>query len=178
MDLKESKYFYMIFSRFTPDLLGITASSAMITSLLELFVVRAGFFILGLGSSVPIFDYLAYVGYKYIGLVCIVAGGLVIPGASSILTKILWLYVSISYAVFTLRSLKDSLNLTSGFGSAAYDTGRLLPGAASSMDFSQPPYSGDVQRRRVYFLLLVAVIQAAFSYYLIIEPKLIPQPRL
>ncbi|KGG51145.1 hypothetical protein DI09_43p200 [Mitosporidium daphniae] len=170
--------FLIFYSRFTPDILGITSSSALVFSLLELFVVRTGFFILGLGSSVPILEYLAYVGYKYVGLVLIVSGGLLVPGNNGIITRLIWIYVSISYAVFALRSLKDILNLSSGLGDAV--GGGLLPGGAiTTIEASAAAASGTLQRRRVYFLLLVAALQAAFSYYLIIEPKFIPaQPPL
>lgn len=141
-------------------------------------MVRTGFFILGLGSSVPILEYLAYVGYKYVGLVLIVSGGLLVPGNNGIITRLIWIYVSISYAVFALRSLKDILNLSSGLGDAV--GGGLLPGGAiTTIEASAAAASGTLQRRRVYFLLLVAALQAAFSYYLIIEPKFIPaQPPL
>ena len=67
------------------------------------------------------------------------------------------------------------LNLSSSLGDPI--GGGLLPGGGiAGMDVSAASASGVLQRRRVYFLLLVAALQAAFSYYLIIEPQFVPAP--
>lgn len=53
--------------KFKPDILGLTASSALIFSFLELLFVKLGCYLLSFGNEIAFLDVMSYVGYKYTG---------------------------------------------------------------------------------------------------------------
>lgn len=53
--------------KFKPDMLGLTASSALIFSFLELLIIKLGCYLLSFGNELAFLDVMSYVGYKYIG---------------------------------------------------------------------------------------------------------------
>ena len=54
-------------TRFQPDVLGITASSAFLCSCVEVSLIKLGYYLLSFGHHIPLLDILSLVGYKYIG---------------------------------------------------------------------------------------------------------------
>jgi len=54
--------------RFTPEVLGLTASTGLFALGFELLLIRLGLFIFGF-PAIPLLDLLAYTGYKYVGCV-------------------------------------------------------------------------------------------------------------
>lgn len=51
---------------FSPDILGLTASSAFFVILIEVLLIKGGFYFLNVTSDIGILDLVAYTGYKFI----------------------------------------------------------------------------------------------------------------
>ena len=62
-----------LFVRFTPEVLGMTASSALVITLIEVLLIKFGCYILNIASDVVFLDIVAYAGYKYVGCVHLVS---------------------------------------------------------------------------------------------------------
>jgi len=56
-------------NQFTPELLTSIASTGFIISLIEIAIVKLGFYLLSAPSSVSMLDMTAFSGYKYVGVV-------------------------------------------------------------------------------------------------------------
>lgn len=54
-------------SRFDPEILGITASTALLIMLLDFCVLKGGCYLLGIQNTAPVVDAVAYGGYKFVG---------------------------------------------------------------------------------------------------------------
>lgn len=96
---------------FHPELLGYTATLAISVMLLEIFVIRAGTFILAISSSSQLLDLLAYSGYKFVGvilstLVSELLSHMGIAGAGGWVGWVVFLYCFGANAFFLLRSLR------------------------------------------------------------------------
>ena len=53
--------------RFTPEQLGMTASSALVWLFVELMVIIMTLYVFGMSADVRYLDLLALCGYKYVG---------------------------------------------------------------------------------------------------------------
>ena len=51
---------------FSPDILGLTASSAFFVILIEVLLVKAGFYFLNVSTDIGLLDLISYTGYKFI----------------------------------------------------------------------------------------------------------------
>jgi hypothetical protein len=58
--------------RFSPEQLGITASSALVWLIMEIVLLLLAMYILQLSTDIRYLDLLAYCGYKYLGYVLLV----------------------------------------------------------------------------------------------------------
>lgn len=56
-------------SRFDPEILGLTATTALFIVFADFLVLKVGCYILGIQSSSPVVDLMAYCGYKFVGCV-------------------------------------------------------------------------------------------------------------
>jgi protein transport protein YIF1 len=56
-------------SRFHPEIFGVVATKAIVVLILDFLFVKGGCYLLGIQSSNPIVDLLAYGGYKFVGYV-------------------------------------------------------------------------------------------------------------
>jgi hypothetical protein len=126
--------------KFTPEQLGITASSALAWGIIELLVHIITLYVLSLDTSLRYLDLLAYCSYKYVGI----NAGLL---ASLFFKRVgyysVFCYYSMSLAFFLIRSLKL----------------RVIPEGPNS-------YSALSNKRRLYFILFVAGIQPIFMWWL------------
>lgn len=59
---------------FKPDVLGMTASSGLVTLALEVFLIKLGFYLLSY-PPVLILDLVALCGYKFVGIIPIITAG-------------------------------------------------------------------------------------------------------
>lgn len=90
-------------NRFTPEQLGIQASSALVWLVLELLIIMLSLYILNVNTDLRYMDILAYSGYKYIGMIAVLLAGLLFKYAGYYL---LLLWFSFSTAYFLLKTLR------------------------------------------------------------------------
>lgn len=126
--------------RFTPEQLGITASSALAWGIIELMVHIVSLYVMNLETSLSTLDLLAYCGYKYVGMNVALLISLALQKFGYYM---IWLYFSASLAFFLMRSLKI----------------RVVPQNHSS-------YTVSGHKRRLYFILFVAGIQPVLMWWL------------
>lgn len=126
--------------RFSPEQLGIVASSALAWSVLELVVHTVTLYTMNLDTSLRTLDLLAYCGYKYVGINAALLLSLVLGRLGY---YIVIGYFSISLAFFLIRSLKL----------------RVIPEGHST-------YTAVGNKRRLYFILFVAALQSVFMWWL------------
>ncbi|XP_017888042.1 protein YIF1B [Ceratina calcarata] len=129
-----------VHERFTPEQLGITASSALAWGIIELVVHIISLYVMNLDTSLSTLDLLAYCGYKYVGMNVALLISLALRKFGYYMV---WLYFSASLAFFLMRSLKI----------------RVVPQSHSS-------YTASGHKRRLYFILFVAGIQPVLMWWL------------
>lgn len=126
--------------RFTPEQLGILASSALAWGIIELLVHTVTLYVMNMDTSLRTLDLLAYCGYKYVGINFALLVSLAFKRFGYYIVLI---YFSISLAFFLVRSLKL----------------RVIPEGHTS-------YSASGNKRRLYFILFVASIQPLLMWWL------------
>ncbi|KAF2904786.1 hypothetical protein ILUMI_01389 [Ignelater luminosus] len=130
--------------RFTPEQIVMQASSALAWCIVELAVYSCTLYITNIQTSLRTLDLLAYSGYKFIGIIASIVVSLLAGRTGYYATLI---YVSLALAFFLVRSLK-----------------------AQVLQERQAQYYGEAptggNKRRLYFLLFVAVTQPALSWWL------------
>ena len=60
--------------RFTPDVLGLTSTSALFMLCSEVALMKLGFYLLNIQVQVHLLDLFAYAGYKFVGFVLFFSG--------------------------------------------------------------------------------------------------------
>lgn len=95
-----------IFS-FHPELLGITATSCIMSVGIEIFLIKLGCYILNIGEGVHTFDFLAFSGYKFCPLMASSLAGMWgrLPKHS------VFGYCSLAYGLFLVILLQLSIPL-------------------------------------------------------------------
>ena len=126
--------------KFTPEQIGITASSALAWGIIELLIHVITLYVMNLETSLKYLDLLAYCSYKYVGINAAILASLIFKRTGF---YIVYLYYSLSLAFFLIRSLKL----------------RVIPEGHSA-------YSASGNKRRLYFILFVAGIQPLFMWWL------------
>lgn len=133
--------------RFSPEQIGILASSALAWCLLELAVYSCTLYIIHVETSLRSLDLMAYSGYKFVGIIISTLISL-LGGRTGYYSCLI--YSNVALAFFIVRSLKiavltESSQETSYYGSPQTTTGH---------------------KRRLYFLLFVAGVQPLLSWWL------------
>lgn len=113
-------------SQFKPEVLGVTTSSAMLLLLLEVAIIKVGFWLIGEDCPTYI-DLFALLAYRFVGLILTVVMGLV---GGSLAMVIAFCYCSFATAFFVVRSLTASTAPTIEVHQQAY--GMPSPQASSS----------------------------------------------
>ncbi|XP_066589854.1 protein YIF1B-B [Prorops nasuta] len=126
--------------RFTPEQLGILASSALAWGVIEILVHLISLYVMNLDTSLTTLDLLAYCGYKYVGMNAALLTSLIFEGFGY---YIVLLFCSISLGFFLMRTLKL----------------RVIPQGQNS-------YTTTGNKRRIYFILFVAGIQPVLMWWL------------
>ena len=146
--------------RFTPEVLGMTASSGMAIVCLEVTAIKLALYLLQSESSaaVPTLDLLAVSGYKFLGLVLVVL--------AKAFLGVLAGYVMIACAganvgTFLYKTLGVCLaeSNASGFGNAP----GFYAGAHGGLG---SPGKSERKRKQTYSLLGVGLLQPIFFWYL------------
>ncbi|XP_069681617.1 protein YIF1B-A isoform X2 [Periplaneta americana] len=132
--------------RFSPEMLGIQASSALAWTVFEILVELITLYITNIQTNLKTLDLLAYGGYKYVGIIYAVLLSLVFHKTGYYIGLI---YCSISLAFFLVRTLKV----------------QILP-VGSSPHHHDPYIHNSGNKRRLYILLFVAGIQPLLMWWL------------
>ncbi|XP_067363620.1 protein YIF1B isoform X1 [Channa argus] len=130
-------------NRFSPELLGVQASSALVWLIMEVLVVLLSLYLVTVNTDLTTIDLLAFSGYKYVGMIVGVVAGLLF-GRAAYYISLLWCCVAIF--VFTIRTLRLKLL------SEAAAEGKLLRGTRNQL--------------RMYLTMSIAAAQPIFMYWL------------
>ncbi|OAQ32164.1 hypothetical protein K457DRAFT_323825 [Linnemannia elongata AG-77] len=130
-------------NKFSPEILGPTASSALAVIILEFTIIKLCVYVLNITSDVPILDLLAYSGYKFVGI--IVSIMVQLSKAPSSVFWSVFLYTGAATGFFLLRSLRYV----------------ILPEASAGTVL--PPQ----RKRRIHFLICLSVLQFGFMWILV-----------
>ncbi|XP_055605832.1 protein YIF1A [Uranotaenia lowii] len=139
-------------NRFSPEQLGIQASSALAYSIFELVVYTLTLYIANIPTNLKTLDLLALSGYKYASIVLILLCSIFL-GKSGYYVS--WLYASATLAFFLLRTLKAKV-LSEPVQS------RNPP----AYDYSQQFEHIVGRKRKLYFLFLVTGLQPLLAFWL------------
>jgi len=93
---------------FTPDVIGMTATSALFTILVEVFLLKVSIWLLNF-DNIPILDLVSYSGYKFINSIVTIGVSLVSGNTGFWISYVL---NSIFMAFFLARSLRESIQGT------------------------------------------------------------------
>lgn len=130
-------------NRFSPDSLGLVASSALAWLVLEVLSVLLSLYLVTVTTDLTPIDLLAFSGYKYVGMIVGLVGGLVL-GRVGYYVALSWCCLSIF--VFMIRTLRLKLL------SEAAAEGVLVRGAKNQL--------------RMYLTMAIAAAQPLFMYWL------------
>lgn len=143
-------------NRFSPEQLGIQASTALAYSLFELVVYTLTLYIANIPTTLKTLDLLALSGYKYASIVSILLCSIFLRKTGYYMA---WLYASAALAFFLLRTLKA----------------KVLSEPVQTQDPpSYDPYRQQQQqfehtvgrKRKLYFLFLVTGLQPVLAFWL------------
>ncbi|CAF0978612.1 unnamed protein product [Rotaria sp. Silwood1] len=130
-------------NRFTPEQLGMHATSVLVWNIIEISILCLIFYIFNIQSKLRIFDLIAYCGYKYVGMIAALSSYLMTH--SLLIYRCTLLYISISLSYFLVKCLRL----------------QILPDVGGSQS-----YNTNGNTRRIYLLLLIVLLQPAFIWYL------------
>jgi len=132
-------------SRFHPEILGVTASTATVVVLLDFAFVKFGCYILNIQGGGQVLDLLAYNGYKFVGVIVTLIAGILQFGRT--VYSLVFLYSFIANGFFLLRSLRSL----------------VLPDASATAS----PVNTAQRSRRITFLFFIAVTQLFYMGILV-----------
>lgn len=141
-----------LMDRFSPEALGIQASTAVFFLLLELAcVLGALYFNAGavVRRSLHPLHVLALAGYKYPGMIVMLGAGILLPGTGYYGAQ---LYCSASLALFMFRTLRSQIQSAPGGADEKYGSG----GSSYS----------EGSKRRFYLLLVLTLMQPFWMWWL------------
>uniref|UniRef100_A0A7G3AGQ2 Putative conserved plasma membrane protein n=1 Tax=Lutzomyia longipalpis TaxID=7200 RepID=A0A7G3AGQ2_LUTLO len=141
--------------RFSPEQLGILASSALAYSIFELIIYSVTLYVANISTSLKTLDLLAFSGYKYTIInFCILVS--ILFRRSGYYAALA--YCSFSLAFFLLRNIKAKV---------------LSNPQTAPVPGGYDPYGNQQQfdqtmghKRKLYFLLLVAALQPLLAFWL------------
>ncbi|XP_049526239.1 protein YIF1B isoform X2 [Dermacentor silvarum] len=131
-----SGYLLGLRNEFTPERLGLQASSALMWLTLEVLAIWLATYILSIRSNLRVLDLVAFSSYKFVSMIAALLASMLLyqPGYLLVLA-----YGCLTLDFFLLRTLRLS----------------LLSGSSS-----------EGSRRGLYLLLAVCVLQPALAYWL------------
>lgn len=130
--------------RFSPEVLGLCASTALVWMVIEVLAMLLSLYLLTVHSDLSTFDLIAYSGYKYVGMIFTVLCGLLF-GSDGYFVALAWSSCALMF--FIVRSLK--MKILSSLSSDSMGAGA-----------SAKP------RFRLYITMAIAVFQPVIIYWL------------
>lgn len=143
--------------RFSPEQLGIQASSALAYNIFELIVYTITLYVSNISTTLRTLDLVAFSGYKYAIVVAILCASILFNNTGYYIALI---YCGSSLAFFLLRTLKAKV-LSESANSAAQ--------APTYDPYNQPAHQFDHtlgRKRKLYFLFLFASLQFFLPFML------------
>ncbi|XP_062892638.1 protein YIF1A [Mobula hypostoma] len=108
--------------RFTPEVLGMCASTALVWIIIEVLALLLAFYLISVHTDLTTFDLIAYSGYKYVGIIITILSGLLF-GRDAYYVALAWTSCAIMF--FLVRSLRMKVLSSSGM-SANYSSRNRL----------------------------------------------------
>ncbi|XP_030074947.1 protein YIF1B isoform X2 [Microcaecilia unicolor] len=130
-------------NRFSPEILGVQASSALIWLVIEVLATLFSLYLVTVNTDLTTVDLIAFSGYKYVGMIVGVLSGLLF---GKIVYYVVLGWCCIASFVFTIRTLRLKIL------SEAAAEGVLVRGARNQL--------------RMYLTMAIAAVQPAFMYWL------------
>ncbi|XP_053361830.1 protein YIF1A isoform X4 [Clarias gariepinus] len=130
--------------RFSPEVLGLCASTALVWVIIEVLVMLLSLYLLTVHTDLSTFDLVAYSGYKYVGMIFTVLCGLLF-GSDGYFVAFAWCSCALMF--FIVRSLK--MKILSSLSSDAMGAGAVAKPA-----------------KRLYITVASAVFQPIIIYWL------------
>ncbi|XP_016121479.1 protein YIF1A-like [Sinocyclocheilus grahami] len=130
--------------RFSPEVLGLCASTALVWIIIEVLVMLFSLYLLTVHTDLSMFDLVAYSGYKYVGMIFTVLCGLLF-GSDGYFVALAWSSCALMF--FIVRSLK--MKILSSFSADS-----MGAGASAKPQF------------RLYITLASAAFQPIIIYWL------------
>lgn len=127
-------------NKFSPEQLGIQASSALGWLVVEIVVLLVALYVANIHTDLSYLEFISFCSYKYIGMICSVCIGMLFFKMGYYVTLA---YTSASLCFFLVKTLRV----------------QILPKAAPS---HQPSSHGN--KRRMYLLLCIAVAQPVLMF--------------
>ncbi|XP_075982788.1 yip1d-interacting factor 1 [Anticarsia gemmatalis] len=162
--------------RFSPEQIGIQASSALAYIIFEMIMYLVTLYVTNTSTSLKTLDLLAYSGYKYTVMIGSLLAGLILGKTGYYCCLV---YSSFALSYFLVKTLR--LQLLSGSQAPEQPSyggyPQAYPGNPYADSWSKPAAGGT--KRRVYFLLFVAVTQPLLSWWLtyhLVPAGLAPPP--
>ncbi|XP_036324419.1 protein YIF1B-B isoform X2 [Rhagoletis pomonella] len=143
-------------NRFSPEQLGIQASSALAYCIFELVVYSITLYVVNIKTSLRTLDLLAFAGYKFVIIVACLLVSTLFHGVGYYVAL---LYTSLTLGFFLLRTLKTKV---------LHDATPASSGAINYDPYGNPQqldYTGG-RKRKLYFLFLIVGGQAFLSFLL------------
>ncbi|XP_068105611.1 protein YIF1B isoform X2 [Hyperolius riggenbachi] len=130
-------------NNFSPEILGMQASSALAWLIVEVFAVLLSLYLVTVNTDLTTVDLVAFAGYKYVGMIWAVLCGLLF-GKTGYYVVLAWCAVSIVF--FMIRTLRLKIL------SEAAAEGVLVRGARNQL--------------RMYLTMAISSVQPLFMYWL------------
>lgn len=131
-------------SKFHPEVLGLTASTATILIFFEVMFMKLCCYLLSVTTEIQWLDLIAYCGYKFVGAIFTLFVKFLVSGWAMYAA---WIYTSLAMGFFLLRSLRHVM----------LSEGATIPGTGIT----------PARKRRVQLLFLVAALQIVFMWVLV-----------
>ena len=142
---------------FSPDLLGITASSTLVWLILEFGLIHLTLFLMGINTSLTKWDILSFSSYKYVGIIVVLLTGLLLQSYGYYISLI---YVSLALIWFLTRTLKLRIE-PEVRKTILYKNLQILH------FFSQKVHGMQVHgKRKLYIILMYAALQPLLIWWM------------
>ncbi|KAK0140132.1 Protein YIF1A [Merluccius polli] len=102
-NISKAVHMEKLFVPFSPEVLGLCASTALVWVIIEVLVMLLSLYLLTVHTDLSTFDLLAYSGYKYVAMILTVLSGLLF-GSDGYFVALAWSSCALMF--FIVRSLK------------------------------------------------------------------------
>ena len=101
--------------QFQPELLGYTATTALVVVIIELLILYLGCYLLSISNTSQLLDLVAYSGYKFVGVIVTIAVAEIVNAGKGTGGWVGWsvfIYTFLANSLFLVRQLHNPLGLS------------------------------------------------------------------